>query len=365
MKVGVLGGGQLGRMLALAGIPLGVDFRFLDERRDVPAGCVGELFVGAYDDHQLLREFAAGIDVVTYEFENIPVDSVRWLIQHVSVSPPPRALAAAQDRLTEKNLFRDLGIATPEYAAIDDRDDLEAAVTRLGLPLILKTRRGGYDGKGQFRLAHRRDVPQAWEELGATALVAETVVPFTRELSLIGVRNFSGACACYPLVENIHVGGILDTTIAPAADVPTSLAEQAEAWLRRLLDALEYVGVLSIELFECEGRLLANEMAPRVHNSGHWTIEGAPCSQFENHVRAICGWPLGPTQAHGTSIMLNLIGALPATPLLLEVPGVHTHLYGKQPRPGRKLGHVTVHMSSREETQRQADVVRRARRNQH
>lgn len=358
MRVGVLGGGQLGRMLGLAGIPLGVQFRFLDERRDVPARDVGELHCGSYQDHNLLRSFADGLDVVTFEFENIPVDSVRYLAERVAVHPPAMALAAAQDRLTEKNLFRDLGIATAEFHAVDARDDLDAAVARLGLPLILKTRRGGYDGKGQFRIAGRADVSRAWKELGGQALIAEALVKFDRELSIIGVRGQRGETACFPLIENEHAGGILDTSVAPAPRVSAGLQQAAEAIVRSAMEALEYVGVLAIELFDCGGGLLVNEMAPRVHNSGHWTIEGAECSQFENHVRAICGWPLGSTAARGHSVMLNLIGTVPPVVRVLGVSEAHLHLYGKSPRAGRKLGHVTVCSATAEAAAARAGVIR-------
>lgn len=363
MRVGVLGGGQLGRMLGLAGIPLGIQFRFLDERRDVPAREVGELRIGSYQDHDLLQEFAAGLDVVTFEFENIPVDSVRFLSEFVAVHPPARALAAAQDRLTEKNLFRDLGVATAEFHAVDARDDLDAAVARLGLPLILKTRRGGYDGKGQCRIASASELGRAWKELGGQALIAEALVPFERELSVIGVRGRRGEMACFPLIQNEHVGGILDHSVAPAPRVPDELQKAAEAIVRSALEALEYVGVLAIELFDCDGKLLVNEMAPRVHNSGHWTIEGAVCSQFENHVRAVCGLPLGPTAACEHSVMLNLIGAVPPMEHVLACPGAHLHLYGKSPRPGRKLGHVTVLGETAEGARAAAERVRGLRRN--
>ncbi len=314
--VGVIGGGQLGRMLALAGIPLGLSFRFLDPSPDAPAGAVGELLVGAYDDPDLLDRLADGAAAVTYEFENVPVEAARL----VGAVPAPAALEAAQDRLVEKRLFRRLGIPT---ARIDDE------VERF--PAILKTRRLGYDGKGQ-RLVQTRPGTDPRH-------VLEERVLFDRELSLLAVRGRSGETAFYPLVENVHEEGILRSSRAPAADAPQA---EAEGYATRLLDDLGYVGVLALELFEVGGRLLANELAPRVHNSGHWTIEGAATSQFENHLRAILGRPLGSTAVRGEVVLLNVIGTEPDTDAVLAVAGAHLHLYGKEPRPGRKLGHVTL-----------------------
>ncbi|MBI3758856.1 MAG: 5-(carboxyamino)imidazole ribonucleotide synthase [Deltaproteobacteria bacterium] len=364
MKVGVLGGGQLGRMLGLAGIPLGIEFRFLDERREVSARAVGELLVGSYEDRTLLRTFADGLDVVTFEFENIPADSVRFLEELLPVRPSSRALAAAQDRLTEKNLFRDLDLLTAEFVPVDARDDLDGAVRKLGLPLILKTRRGGYDGKGQFRLSSAADVQRAWDELGGQALIAESFVRFERELSIIAARGVDGAVATYPLIENHHVGGILDRSIAPAPNVSRELQATAEALIRSVLEGLDYVGVLAIELFEQGGRLLVNEMAPRVHNSGHWTIEGATCSQFENHIRAICGLPLGSTATRGHCEMLNLICAVPPIEQALNNPSTFVHLYGKFPRTGRKLGHITVLADCQHIAEQLAARIGEMRRNQ-
>jgi len=313
--VGVIGGGQLARMLALAGLPLGLSFRFLDPAPDAPAAALGELIVGAYDDHAALDRLAAGAEVVTYEFENVPVDAAR----RVGALPAAAALEASQDRLVEKQLFRRLGIPT---APIDDEV--------LTFPALLKTRRLGYDGKGQ-RLVETRPGP-------APGHVLEGLVPFDRELSLIAVRGGGGETRFYPLAENVHEGGILRTTRAPAAAAPQA---QAEEYATRLLDELGYVGVLALELFDVGGDLVANELAPRVHNTGHWTIEGAETSQFENHLRAILGLPLGNTAARGAATMLNLIGSVPALDGLLRA-GAHVHLYDKAPRPGRKLGHITL-----------------------
>lgn len=342
MKIGVLGGGQLGRMLALAGYPLGCGFRFLDPAPEAPAGAVGELVVGAYDDPEALARFAAGLDVVTYEFENVPAAAADYLRERLPVRPAPGALEVAQDRLREKACFTGLGIGTAPYRSVDTRADLDAAIAAIGLPAVLKTRRFGYDGKGQFVLRAPADADAAWRALGGASLILEGFVPFERELSILAVRGVDGEIVCYPLVENHHEGGILRLSRAPAPGVTPARRREAEVIAKRVLEALDYVGVLAIELFEHEGRLLANELAPRVHNSGHWTIEGAETSQFENHVRAIAGLPLGATAPVGHSAMINLIGDLPDPRAVLRAPGAHLHLYGKAPRPGRKLGHVTV-----------------------
>ena len=350
--LGILGAGQLGRMLALAGYPLGVRCRFLDPTPDSPAGQVAEHCVADYSDAGAWEAFAAGLHAITYEFENVPVAAARALAERAPVCPPPLALEVAQDRLREKTLFRQLGLPTPAFAPVASRADLDAALRQIGFPAVLKTRRLGYDGKGQAVLRAAPDVPLAWEALAGVPLILEAFVPFERELSLLGVRGRDGALAFYPLVENHHQEGILRLSLAPAPFTPSpppttqSPSPQyqllAEDYAGRLLRHLNYVGVLAIEFFQHAGQLLANEMAPRVDNSGHWTIEGAATSQFENHLRAIFGWPLGLTAAHGTAAMLILIGALPEPAAVLAVPGAHLHLYGKAPRPGRKLGHITV-----------------------
>jgi 5-(carboxyamino)imidazole ribonucleotide synthase len=342
MNVGILGGGQLGRMLALAGYPLGMRFRFLDPSPDAPVRHLADLVVGAYDDPAALRRFADGLDVITYEFENVHVASVRRLAEQVPVYPPPRALEIAQDRLCEKLFFAELAIPTSPFAKVDGRAGLHAAVQRIGLPAILKTRRMGYDGRGQTLLRSPEDVEPAWRAMHGGALILEGFVRFARELSVIAVRGRDGAIACYPIVENHHHDGILQLSIAPAPRSEGALQDQAEAIARAALTTLGYVGVLAIELFEVEGQLLVNEMAPRVHNSGHWTIEGAQTSQFANHLRAIAGLPLGATAACGHAAMVNLLGALPDIAELLKIDGAYLHLYDKQPRAGRKLGHVTV-----------------------
>lgn len=339
--VGILGGGQLARMLALAGAPLGVRFLIVDNVADACAGQVAPLITADWRDFDALADFAQRSDIVTFDFENVPADTAHWLSEHTRVSPNPRALALAQDRLAEKNLFRDLGLETPDYATVDSRADLVRGIERVGLPAVLKTRRLGYDGKGQFRLRSAADVDAAWNALGGVPLILEAWVAFDREVSVIAVRSRDGELRTYPLVQNWHADGILSASLAPAPDA-TALNAAALAHARAIGERLDYVGVFAVELFERDGRLLGNEMAPRVHNSGHWTIEGAPCSQFENHVRAVLGLPLGDTAALGTSVMLNWIGELPdATPVLAE-PRAHWHDYGKAPRAGRKVGHATL-----------------------
>ena len=343
--VGILGGGQLARMLVLAGAPLGLRFAVFDPAADACAGQVAPLQVGAFDDAAALAGFAAQVDVLTFDFENVPAASAQQLATQVPVFPNPAALAIAQDRLSEKTLFRELGIPVPEFAAIDDRAGLDAALARIGAPCVLKTRRFGYDGKGQFRIKTLADADAAWDALGAQAatagLIVEAFVPFEREVSVVAVRGRDGGFRAWPLTENWHVDGVLSASLAPAS-VDAGLQEAAEAHARALAERLDYVGVFALELFVREGTLLANEMAPRVHNSGHWTIEGAETSQFENHVRAVLGLPLGSTAMRGHACMLNWLGAMPDAAAFLAVPGGHWHDYGKQARDGRKVGHATV-----------------------
>ena len=348
MRIGILGGGQLGRMLALAGYPLGLRFRTLDLSPEAPAGHVSELVAADFNDTDALKRFARGLDVVTYEFENVPLDPANFLSRRVAVFPPPEALEAAQDRLTEKRFFERLGIPTPAFVAADTWDDLKTALNDIGLPAVLKTRRFGYDGKGQVVIRKTEDVSGAWQSLGGVPLILEGFVAFEREVSLLAVRSRNGETAFYPLVENHHHEGILRLSLCPAPGAAAELQREAEEFARRALEALNYVGVLAIEFFERDGHLLANEMAPRVHNSGHWTIEGAETSQFENHLRAIIGWPLGSTATVGFSAMLNLIGTIPDLRAVLATDNAHLHLYGKAPRPNRKLGHITLRTTSQE-----------------
>jgi 5-(carboxyamino)imidazole ribonucleotide synthase len=348
VTIGILGGGQLGYMLALAGYPLGLHFRFLDPSPEAPVGRIAQRVTADYTDEAALERFSSGLELVTYEFENVPVEAAKFLAERVPVYPPPAALEAAQDRLNEKQLFQRLGIATTDFVPVARHSELDAAVNQLGLPAILKTCRMGYDGKGQWILRTSEDVAKAKSELPNVPLILERFVPFTRELSVLAVRSLGGEIAFYPLVENHHRGGILRLSLAPAPQLDPHIQRAAEDAARRLLESLKYVGVLAIEFFEHSSRLLANEMAPRVHNSGHWTIEGAITSQFENHLRAVLGLPLGSTGATGYSAMVNLIGDLPEPAEVLAVPDAHLHLYGKSPRPGRKLGHVTLRAASPE-----------------
>ncbi len=343
--VGILGGGQLARMLALAGAPLGLRFLVLDSASDACAGQFAPMVVGDYIDRAALEEFASRIDVATFDFENVPAESARWLTGTVPVFPTPRALATAQDRLAEKTLFRALGIPVPPFADVPDRAALDAAVAALGTPCILKTRRLGYDGKGQFRIKTPADVEAAWDALGPQAekvgLILEGFVAFQRELSVVAVRGRDGEFRAWPLTENWHVDGVLSASLAPAP-VDDALRDTALSHARKLAEALDYVGVFALELFCRDGELLANEMAPRVHNSGHWTIEGSETSQFQNHLRAVLGLSLGDTRMVGHACMLNWIGALPDAGPVLREAGGHWHDYGKQPRAGRKVGHATL-----------------------
>ncbi len=357
MRIGIVGAGQLGRMMALSGIPLGLEFAMYDTHGDVPGAAVADIFTGAFDDRKKLARFARSVDVVTFDWENVPVASARAIARLRPVWPPPRALEVAQDRVSEKRLFRRLGIPVAPYAAVDTAADLARAVDSLGAPGILKTRRLGYDGKGQVRIRRARHAAAAFEQLAGQRLVYERFVPFSREVSLVGVRDRGGAVRHYPLAENEHVDGILAVTRAPYPD--TGLQRRAERNHLRLMRALGYVGVLCVEYFVERGRLVANEMAPRVHNSGHWTIEGAQTSQFENHVRAVAGLPLGATGPRGHAAMVNLIGRKPAARDFLAMPGLHWHDYGKTERPGRKLGHVTFVADSRRARDRAASRLRR------
>ena len=343
--VGILGGGQLARMLAISGAPLGLRFLVLDNAPDACASQFVPMVLGDYTDEKALEDFVRQIDVATFDFENVPAESAAWLMERKPVYPKPRALAVAQDRLAEKTLFTEQGIPVPPFVDVTSRESLIAAVDVVGLPCIMKTRRLGYDGKGQFRIKSLADVDAAWSALGAqadrTGLIVEGFVDFDRELSVVGVRSASGEFRTWPLTENWHVDGVLSASLAPAL-VSDELATTAYEYARKLAEALDYVGVFALELF-CKGdTLLANELAPRVHNSGHWTIEGAETSQFENHLRAVIERPLGSTACVGVSCMLNWISELPDANPILSVPGGHWHDYGKTSRSGRKVGHATL-----------------------
>jgi 5-(carboxyamino)imidazole ribonucleotide synthase len=363
--IGVLGAGQLGRMLALAGYPLGLRFRFFDSSHEAPVRGLAEFIAAEFADGDALDRFAAGLEVATYEFENVPVEAVRRLARHVAVYPPPAALEASQDRLAEKTFLQQLGIPTTPFVPVRTRPDLDRALAETGCPAILKTRRMGYDGKGQCLIRDRAGAEQAWQTLAKpgkdriadAGLILEGFVAFDREVSQIAVRSRTGEQVYYPLVENHHASGLLSRSLAPAPGVTPELEQLAGDYSRRVLERLDYVGVLAIEFFQQGGRLIANEMAPRVHNSGHWTIEGAQTSQFENHLRAILGLPLGSAEARGPCLMLNILGEPPPKPQMLAVPGAHLHLYGKKPRPGRKIGHITVCAATMDEVRQRAESL--------
>jgi 5-(carboxyamino)imidazole ribonucleotide synthase len=356
-RIGIVGGGQLGRMLGLAGIPLGLEFSFLDANAESPAAAVGRLLSGDFTDTALMRKFASRIDVLSFDWENASVEAVAEATRGLplTIAPPLKALAIGQDRINEKRLFEKLGIPTTRHAAVDTLAGLQRAAARIGLPGVLKTRRFGYDGKGQAVVCTAEEIESAWAELGGQPLLFEEYVPFDLEVSAIGARGHDGAEAIYPLSRNWHQHGILRLTMAPWVDA--RLERQARRHLRAVLAELDYVGVLAIEFFVRKGRLYANELAPRVHNSGHWTIEGSETSQFENHVRAVAGLPLGSVAPLGHSAMINLIGRMPPRPELLAVPGLHLHDYGKHPRPGRKLGHLTLVAARAGERNRRARAL--------
>jgi 5-(carboxyamino)imidazole ribonucleotide synthase len=328
--IGILGAGQLGRMLALAGYPLGMRFRFFDPASNSPATLLADHLAFDYAEKFALEQFARGLDVITYEFENVPVEAAHYLEKFVPVYPPPIALEKAQDRFVEKTFFCELDIPTPKFTI-----DLSTAKD-IGFPSVLKTRRMGYDGKGQTIINSAVEL----ENQTSNEMILEEFISFDRELSIVAVRNKSGETRFYPLIENQHRDGILRLSLVNG-NVSAELQQQAEDYATRVMSALNYVGVLTIEFFEKDGRLLANEMAPRVHNSGHWTIEGAVTSQFENQVRAVTDAPLGSTSPLGVCAMVNLIGNVPDVKSILKIEGAHLHLYDKVPRPKRKLGHIT------------------------
>ena len=346
--VGILGGGQLARMIALAGHPLGVRCRVIDPSPDAPAAVVAEHVHGELTDPEALARFADGIGVVTCEIEHLSDLALDTFKGDAEMRPSPDAVRVSRDRLDEKTFVRRCGVATADFVAVDDEADLERAAKELGFPFLLKTRVNGYDGRGQARVRSPEEASAALEELAPAPLLAEALVPFDRELSVVAARSTTGEFAVYPVGENHHAEGILRWTLAPAPNLPDALRTRIEAMARDLMTALDYVGVLTIELFQVGIELLVNEFAPRVHNSGHWTIEGAETSQFENHLRAVLGLPLGSTAATGQWVMFNLLGTTPDPARVLEIEGAHLHLYGKEPRPGRKLGHVTCRVQDPE-----------------
>ena len=339
-RVGIVGAGQLGRMLALAGYPIGVRCLFLDRSDDTPGAQVAPSLIGELEDPTLLAELAARSDVVTFDWENISGAALQPLEKITRVRPPRAALQASQDRLAEKALFTSLKIPVAAHAALGTLQELQRAVKNIGLPGVLKTRRLGYDGKGQFVLRAPADVQRAWHAIGGADLIYEKFQNFSREVSLIGARSAAGRTVFYPLSANTHGGGILRYSVAPFGNA--ALERAARVYLQRVMKALDYIGVLTIEFFVVKGRLVANEMAPRVHNSGHWSIEGCVTSQFENHLRAVCDLPLGSTRALGATAMINFLGVMPQRERLLAIDGLAYHDYGKTPRPGRKLGHCTI-----------------------
>ncbi|MEN5113976.1 5-(carboxyamino)imidazole ribonucleotide synthase [Brevundimonas diminuta] len=342
--LGILGGGQLGRMLSQAASRLGFDVVILDPQPDCPAARVSRAQITApYDDPDALQALGRLCDVVTFEFENVPAASVETLAEAGAlVAPGPTALAVAQDRVDEKTYLNAVGAPTVAFAAVTTLDDLTAAIERLGLPALLKTRREGYDGKGQVWIRHTADAEAAFDAIGRRPAVLEAAAVFQRELSVIAARGRDGAVAVYPLGENVHQNGVLKTTTAPAA-VDTATQGRAEAIAAAVLDGLDYIGVMGIELFDMgDGELLVNEVAPRVHNTGHWTQDGCVCDQFEQHIRAVVGWPLGPSNAHARIEMTNLLGDEVEQWLTLAAePNARLHLYGKHDaRPGRKMAHI-------------------------
>jgi len=339
MKIGILGGGQLARMLALSGYPLGLEFIILDPSEDAGAIGLGEHLHGAYDDEKCLTELAEKADVITYEFENIPAEVARFLSEKTRVYPAANALAVAQDRLEEKNFFHQLSIETAPFAPVSNLDDLQRVMPDIGYPAILKSRRMGYDGKGQVVLKSEQQLVEAWETMQGVASIVEGFVDFQREISVIAARSSTGEIVFYPVSENHHSEGILRVSKSCYQD---AAQQKAQAYISRILKALDYVGVIALELFDVNGELLANEFAPRVHNSGHWTIEGSETSQFENHLRAIAGMPLGATETRGFAGMVNFIGGVPSSEKVLAIKNAHLHLYDKLPRKGRKVAHASL-----------------------
>lgn len=354
MKIGVIGGGQLGQMLAQAGTSLGMKFSFLDPAKDACAGALGKHICADYDNKEALQQLAKEVDVVTFEFESVPAETVAFLSDFVPVYPNAESLRIARDRWFEKTLFKSLDIPTPDFANVESQSDLEMAVTKVGLPAVLKTRTLGYDGKGQKVLKNQSDVTNAFAELGNVPCILEGFVAFSGEVSLIAVRGKDKVITFYPLVHNEHHQGVLHLSIA-SEQHPMQLV--AEGYVTKVLEKLDYVGVLAFEFFEVEEGLKANEIAPRVHNSGHWTIEGAVTSQFENHLRAIAGLPLGSAKKYSESAMINFIGSIPSTKQVLSIENCHLHDYSKAFKLGRKVGHATICCKTMDELEEKIQEV--------
>jgi len=349
-KIGVLGAGQLGRMLALSGYPLGLDFHFYDTSGNPSVG-LGDITIDkeAKLDNPALTSFIKNTDIVTYEFEHLPLALTEFIEEKSPLFPPSKSIKVCQNRSLEKALFIKLGIPTPRYHIINSADSLESAVKDLGCPVVVKTTTEGYDGKGQFVIQTEDQCLAAWTTIGNRELIVESFVNFKRELSIIAVRKENDDMAVYPITENDHLNGILRFSTAPAANISKEINNLANTYIKELMHELGHVGVLTLELFETEDGLTANEMAPRVHNSGHWSIEGTVCSQFENHLRAICNFPLGCTEANKPTCMINIVTETGDIESILSLPYAHVHLYGKEEREGRKLGHVTVQADNVEE----------------
>ncbi len=352
-SVGIIGGGQLAQMLAQSVHHLGIKCTVLDPNEHCCAtNEIGQCaqIVASYDDHEALLKLAQTNDVVTYEFENVPGQGAALIAEHSTIHPNPKALSVSQDRLSERSMFTNLGIDVPPYKQIDSLEDLSAALESLGAPAILKARTLGYDGKGQVLISDPSKAQEAWNTLGGVPAILDGFIEFERELSIIATRAADGSIEYYPLSENIHRGGILRLTKAPARNIDDSVAQQARTAIESILKHFEYVGTLAVEYFQIgsgpSAKLLANEIAPRVHNTGHWTIEGAKTSQFENHMRAVLGMPLASADPIGHSAMINLIGNEPRPGALDAMPQAHIHLYGKEPRAGRKIGHITLNAPS-------------------
>lgn len=340
--VAILGGGQLGRMLALAGANLGIRTRVLDPQAEACAGEVAELVVAPFDDCDALRRLVDGADVLTWEFESVPQEAIDFCTELVPVRPGSASLSASRDRLIERDHLESAGFRTPEYRPVASTGDIERALDEIGLPAVLKARTGGYDGKGQSIIRERRQIAEAWRSIGERPALVEQLVAFDREIALLGVRSLDGEVRLYPPIESVHTGGILTEARAPADGLRPKALDRAIDAAEKLVESLEHVGTFAVELFDIGNDLLANEVAMRVHNTGHWTIEAASTSQFENHLRAILGLPLGRVKAHRPTRMLNLIGTVPPLDMLASVPDAHAHIYGKRAQAGRKLGHVTI-----------------------
>jgi 5-(carboxyamino)imidazole ribonucleotide synthase len=344
MRIGILGAGQLAMMMAQAGKPMGHTFTFLDPSAEACAFEFGEKIIAPYNDPAALEQLGKQSDVVTFEFENVPAKSVEILSKNVRIHPPSVGLDVAQDRLKEKTLFNKLSIPTTKFYSVDSLEDLKKATAQLGFPTVMKTRSQGYDGKGQFIVKTPDDILVAWEKLKNSPLIAEEWIKFDREISMIGVRNLSGDIRFYSVCENTHKEGILRLTRNRPND---PFEKQAQAYVQKIMEHFQYVGIMTLEMFQRDETLMANEIAPRVHNSGHWTIEGTVTSQFENHLRAILDLPLGDTKDKGFSAMVNCIGELPKK--IPDSKHVFFHDYKKSPRPGRKIAHITIQASSEKE----------------